>query len=272
MTESASAVVIREHIGAAIEWRIKRARHLLIVHLGGVMDSLETQLDGICTSIGPANPGEFWFVPAGSDYLGTAAGGEIHYAEVEIGTALLPEIDLRPGVPAGTADPVLARLAVGLADDGGDDAVAAIAEQLGDWFRFGKEARRATPLSPSTVRMLRRYIHEQLDQPIALSTLAELAGLSVNALLRRFVLSFGATPAQFIIQERLRRARWLLERSSLDITAIAMRTGFSSHAHLTSTFSQRLGRSPGAWRRSANGGVCHGSQETPLPGASRARS
>jgi transcriptional regulator GlxA family with amidase domain len=41
-----------------------------------------------------------------------------------------------------------------------------------------------------------------------------------------------------------RRARWLLITRSMDITAVALETGFASHSHFTTTFKAHLGMTP----------------------------
>ena len=74
-----------------------------------------------------------------------------------------------------------------------------------------------------------------------LDDLAAVAGMSVHNFLRAFRKSFGTTPAQYVIDQRLRRARWLLTNTAHDIVAIALETGFSSHSHLTATMHRRHG-------------------------------
>lgn len=55
---------------------------------------------------------------------------------------------------------------------------------------------------------------------------------------------------QYIIAQRLRRARWLLMHTRNDITTIALETGFASHSHLTTAFKQHTGLTPLAFRQS----------------------
>jgi len=62
------------------DWRIHDRRHAVVVHLGGAMRRLETELDGFGGSTGPALPGEVWTAPAERKYASHACGDQIHYA------------------------------------------------------------------------------------------------------------------------------------------------------------------------------------------------
>ncbi|MER2509647.1 MAG: helix-turn-helix domain-containing protein [Amaricoccus sp.] len=81
----------------------------------------------------------------------------------------------------------------------------------------------------------------------------KLAGRSGEAAPRLFRDNLGVTPKRFIIETRLRYARWLVLRGGLSMTAVACQTGFADCAHFaTSRRGLRRGRSP-RWR-SAGGG------------------
>ena len=69
-------------------------------------------------------------------------------------------------------------------------------------------------------------------------------GLSTRQFARLFQEHLGMTPKRFIIETRLRYARWLVENSSLSITAIAYEAGFSDCAHMATTFKAKYGTSP----------------------------
>ena len=95
---------------------------------------------------------------------------------------------------------------------------------------------------------LREYIDSRLDRAVRLGELASVTGLRVHDFLRAFRASFGTTPAQYVLEQRVGRARWLLKSTRKDITEIALETGFSSHAHLSMTFRKRVGMPPAAFR------------------------
>lgn len=97
-------------------------------------------------------------------------------------------------------------------------------------------------------RRLCEYIESALDQRITLAGLATLAGMSVHRLLIAFRRNFGTTPAQYILAQRLRRARWHLLNGNADIADIALDCGFASHSHLSAAFKRDTGITPRQFR------------------------
>lgn len=72
--------------------------------------------------------------------------------------------------------------------------------------------------------------------------------MSVRTFLRRFQSLTGTTPGDWLLTERLARARDLLETSSLPVEEVATLTGFGSAATLRHHFRRRLGLSPANYR------------------------
>lgn len=69
-------------------------------------------------------------------------------------------------------------------------------------------------------------------------------GLSGRQFGRLFREEIGMTPKRFILETRLRHARWLVENTRQPITAIAYETGFADCAHLATAFKARFGLPP----------------------------
>ena len=63
--------------------------------------------------------------------------------------------------------------------------------------------------------------------------------MSTQSFAAAFKPSFKTTPAQYVLSERLKWARWLLANTNISISAVAAETGFSSQSHLTAV-SRRL--------------------------------
>lgn len=94
------------------------------------------------------------------------------------------------------------------------------------------------------------WIRDNLDGDLRLEALAERVGMSLRSFQRRFETATGQQPGQWIVAARIREAQRLLETSrSLPLDEIAHRTGFGSAANMRHHFSQRLGVSPGVYRR-----------------------
>src|SRR6266511_1930325 len=100
---------------------------------------------------------------------------------------------------------------------------------------------------PTPPRVDRRYIAKVIDfveghleEPLSLSRLGDLVGLSPLQLLRAFRAYLGTTPHAYLRERRVLHARTLLARTQMPIADIALCCGFSGQAHLTSTMHQLL--------------------------------
>lgn len=92
------------------------------------------------------------------------------------------------------------------------------------------------------------YIHDHLHQEIKLADLAVLLNMSQFYFCRRFKQAIGTTPHQYILEQRVERAKHLLKRSDYTIADIAVLCGFNSHSHLSKHFRQLTGITPSAYR------------------------
>jgi len=92
------------------------------------------------------------------------------------------------------------------------------------------------------------YIHDHLEQEIKLANLAALLGMSSFHFSHLFKRSIAITPYQYLLQQRIERAKQLLKYSDRPITDIALQCGFNSHSHLSKQFRQLTGTTPKAYR------------------------
>lgn len=92
------------------------------------------------------------------------------------------------------------------------------------------------------------YIHEHLDQEIKLADLAELLGMSQFHFSAQFKQAIGISPYQYLLQQRVERAKKLLKHTERSIMEIALECGFNSHSHLGKQFRQFTGMTPKAYR------------------------
>ncbi len=91
------------------------------------------------------------------------------------------------------------------------------------------------------------HAHEEID----LATAGQESGLSAFHFLRLFARIVGATPHQYLIRARLRRAARLLASSEQPVTDIAYEIGFGDLSNFVRTFHRAAGLSPRAFRRQA---------------------
>ena len=59
----------------------------------------------------------------------------------------------------------------------------------------------------------------------------------------------GITPAQYLLEERIRHAKQKLLLPNLSISTIAYTCGFSSQSHFTQQFRETVGLTPAKYRR-----------------------
>lgn len=91
-------------------------------------------------------------------------------------------------------------------------------------------------------------IESDLSEDLSLKVLANAAGLSEYHFLRMFKQSTGYTPHQYVINQRIERAKELLQKTDMSITEIAYLLGFSTPAHFTHHFHRKTGVTPSAMR------------------------
>lgn len=109
--------------------------------------------------------------------------------------------------------------------------------------------RRRPDLAPFNLRRVQEHIDSRLAERVTVGELAAVAGLSRGYFSRAFHAATGESPHQFIVARRLAEARRRLDDGAGDLAQVAIQTGFSSHAHLTTAFGQAFGVTPQAYRR-----------------------
>jgi AraC family transcriptional regulator len=167
----------------------------------------------------------------------------------------LPEVSTPP---PGTIDPGVHALAHEvrrvLLSEGAD--ARAYLERLADTLvtraaqvAGGARARKRPTIAPFNLRRVQEHIDSRLTERITVDELAAVAGLSRGYFSRAFHAATGESPHQFVLARRLAEARQRLDEGAADLALLAVQTGFSSHAHLTTAFGQAFGLTPQAYRR-----------------------
>jgi AraC family transcriptional regulator len=269
-SEQLSCTVSTESVAALTAWRIQQPGHTFIVHLSGQIDHLETEIDGRGAFYDPVSPGEITVVPGGCDYQTIAHGGVVRYANL----VLPPFLDTSSGRETWDIESCVCRFDGGLLelvnrlcslkasgpmpktlDE--DELAVRIAHHLYNqsWTRKRRSRQAADRTRPSLSGeqklLLREFVHDQLERKLRLADLASLVSLKPNQLLIAFRAAFGTTPAQYLLESRLRRTRLLLRETRHDLLTIGLLAGFGSHSHFTNAFVARFGLPPSVFRQHA---------------------
>lgn len=105
-------------------------------------------------------------------------------------------------------------------------------------------------LSLRALKTTFEYMTENMHHDLRLSDIAVNSGLSVFHFTRLFRGATGQSPHQFLVEQRIRRAKHLLRHSRFSVAEVGEEVGYRNPAHFSRAFRQREGCSPQAWRLS----------------------
>jgi transcriptional regulator GlxA family with amidase domain len=92
------------------------------------------------------------------------------------------------------------------------------------------------------------WVQEHLDEPVTVEDLAARSAMSPRTFARRFQVTTGTTPYQWLLRQRVQLAQRLLEVSDLSIEEVAEKSGFCTAGNLRKHFSRVVHTSPHAYR------------------------
>jgi AraC-like DNA-binding protein len=86
-------------------------------------------------------------------------------------------------------------------------------------------------------------------EPIDLHRLADVAGMSRFHFHRMFTATYGVTPARYLTQRRMERARDLLRATNLTVTEVCFAVGYSSLGSFSAAFTELFGETPSQFQQ-----------------------
>jgi AraC family transcriptional regulator len=161
-------------------------------------------------------------------------------------------------------DPLVERIGLSLKAElegagllGGRLYAEALANQLAvallrEHSSLGRRQRRAVERGPSrglperALGLVRDYVGDNLAGDLSLGRMARVASVSPHHFARSFKESTGLTPHQYVIVQRVERAKDLLLRG-LPVGEVAGACGFSDQSHLARHFKRLYGVTPKAF-------------------------
>lgn len=241
--------------------------HLLILHLDGPV-TVRRGRRGLA-SARRILPGGLFLHPADTE-LDVELGGRLDTVHVYLADEALQAAAgdaggrrVRLVEEFGVTDPLLEQLVralEGVVRDWEPGAVT-YADQLatmiaGQLARHHSTRRPAAPtaragggLTERQFAAVRELLDTRLAEPLPLADLAAAAHLSVSQFARSFKAHTGLPPHRYLMRLRVEAAGRLLRTTTVPISEVAARCGFSHQEHLTRVLRAQLGTTPGALRR-----------------------
>ncbi|MEU3982011.1 helix-turn-helix domain-containing protein [Streptomyces sp. NPDC026672] len=225
--------------------------------------------DGVAAALGTIRPDARIVSICTGAFVLAAAGlldgrpATTHWQLAERFRREYPHVDLDPDVlfvddgrvltSAGAASGVDVCLHLVRTDHGSELANRVARRCVVPPFREGGQAqyieRPFPPGGTSGTAATRAWALEHLGEPLTLADLAEHARMSRRTFVRRFGDETGLSPGRWLIQQRVARARHLLESSDLSVDRIATQVGFATGASLRQHLHAAIGVSPQTYRR-----------------------
>jgi len=133
-----------------------------------------------------------------------------------------------------------------------DSLAKALAMQLVRRYSYLQDLQTSRGgMAPRKLRKAIEFINSNLDEEeeaVALAAVADEVQMSYSHFSRAFKQSMGVSPNVYMTEQRIARAKKLLSETDLRIADIALRTGFASQSHFTSTFRKLVWTTPKAFR------------------------
>jgi AraC family transcriptional regulator len=249
----------------------KTVEHCLLQHSLVITDprscfQAERRLDGKLKHYAHGN-GRIDVIPAFLDHW-TNWDQEVEFSVIAICPTLLNqtaqelmqrEIELIPQFSID--DPVIQQLALALKTEiqtgcmsgrlYGESLGTALAARLVQNYAVSKPSLefKVNGLPQSQLERVIDYMKANLTQDLSILDLATLTNMSESHFSRSFKQSVGIAPYQYLMQQRVERAKQLLKQQAISISDIALDCGFANQTHLTKVFRQMTGVTPKAYQK-----------------------
>jgi AraC family transcriptional regulator len=240
---------------------------VLVVNLGNPFDVKET----IRGQEGYLGSGGIVVLPAGTPReWHLERRGEVRHLHLYLGPALVRGVAAGAGLDPenavlvealGVRDPQIEHAAMSLLSElrSGELGARIYAESLANVLAVNL-LRRYSSLGRSSVRKLERerpgglpgtslrtaldYVGDNLAADLSLAEIAREVGMSPYHFSRMFKVSVGVSPHQYVMRQRIERAKALLKHTDLPVGVVAREVGFASSSHFAHQFRRLVGSAP----------------------------
>src|SRR5712664_2899374 len=104
-------------------------------------------------------------------------------------------------------------------------------------------------LGSARLRRIKEFVDAKMDDDLTLCEMAQSVELSTAHFARMFRKSTGETPHQFLLRQRVERAKEMLRSADARIMDVAVACGFKTQQHFAQIFRRVCGASPTEFRQ-----------------------
>jgi AraC family transcriptional regulator len=104
-------------------------------------------------------------------------------------------------------------------------------------------------LGSARLRRIKELVDAKMEGDLSLEEMAQAVGLSTAHFARMFRKSTGGTPHQFVLRQRLERAKGMLRAPDARVLDVALACGFKTQQHFAQVFRGVWGVSPTEYRQ-----------------------
>ena len=104
-------------------------------------------------------------------------------------------------------------------------------------------------LGSARLRKINELVQAKIEDDLSLDEMAQSVGLSTAHFARMFRRSTGETPHQFVLRQRIERAKTMLRAPNARVLDVAVACGFKTQQHFAQVFRDVCGVSPTAYRQ-----------------------
>jgi AraC family transcriptional regulator len=120
---------------------------------------------------------------------------------------------------------------------------------------YAGQSRSVRPLrgglGPARLRRVKELVHAKMEDDVTLIEMAQCVELSPAHFSRMFRKSTGETPHQFVLRNRIERAKEMLRAPEARVLDVAVACGFKTQQHFARMFRRICGASPTEYRYEA---------------------
>ena len=113
---------------------------------------------------------------------------------------------------------------------------------------FDLESSRRGGIAPHALHRVMEYIDSNFTATLRMEELAEIASLSEYRFAHNFKTATGISPHQYVINQRIERAKRVLRETDLSVIETAYSVGCQSLSRFNSLFRRQIGVTPSAYR------------------------